>query len=96
MHGKNSGNYSELDEYLKEHPDFLKNMKTESDAVTARDQERQAKGQIRTGTWTKEENMAFLYGVRICGKGNWSIIAENFIPTRYVALVLSIFSKFGI
>ena len=35
MHGKNSGNYSELDEYLKEHPDFWKNMKTESDAVTA-------------------------------------------------------------
>ena len=49
-----------------------------------RDQERQAKGQIRTGTWTKEENMAFLHGVRTCGKGNWSIIAENFIPTRYV------------
>ena len=35
MHGKNSGNYSELDEYLKEHPDFWKDMKTESDAVTA-------------------------------------------------------------
>ena len=35
MHGTNSGNYSELDEYLKEHPDFWKNMKTESDAVTA-------------------------------------------------------------
>ena len=84
MHGKNSGNYSELDEYLKEHPDFLKNMKTESDAVTARDQERQAKGQIRTGTWTKEETMAFLHGVRIYGFGNWSIIADNIIPTRYV------------
>ena len=49
-----------------------------------RDEERQAKGQIRTGKWTKEESMAFLHGVRIYGEGYWSIIAENFIPTRYV------------
>ena len=33
MHGENSGNDSELDEYLKEHPDFWKNMKTEGKVV---------------------------------------------------------------
>ena len=51
---------------------------------SVRDEERQAKGQIRTGTWTKEETMAFLHGVRIYGFGNWSTIADNIIPTRYV------------
>ena len=84
MHGKNSRNYSELDEYLKEHPDFWKSQLKPYEKNSLRDQERRAKGQIRTGTWTKEESMAFLHGVRTCGKGNWSIIAENFIPTRYV------------
>jgi len=51
---------------------------------SVRDEERQIKGQIRTGSWSKEETMAFLHGVRIHGKGNWSTIADVFIPTRYV------------
>jgi hypothetical protein len=29
LHGRSCGDYSELDEYLKEHPDFWKNMKTD-------------------------------------------------------------------
>jgi hypothetical protein len=38
----------------------------------------------RTGKWTKEENMAFFYGIRIYGKGQWKKIADDFIPTRAV------------
>ncbi|OEU06736.1 hypothetical protein FRACYDRAFT_253489 [Fragilariopsis cylindrus CCMP1102] len=56
---------------------------------SVRDQERQAKGQIRTGKWTEEESMAFLHGVRICGWGNWSIIADDYIPTRTTRQVKS-------
>jgi hypothetical protein len=61
-----------------------------------RDEERQAKGQIRTGKWTKEESMAFLHGVRIYGEGYWSIIADLFIPTRYVLnlVFINLFSSF--
>ena len=53
MHGKNSGNYSELDEYLKEHPDFWKNMKTESDAVTATSLSSKTKTKMSKSTTTK-------------------------------------------
>jgi SHAQKYF class myb-like DNA-binding protein len=39
-------------------------------------------GSGKVGRWTKEEHKRFLEGLRICGKGKWKKIAEEFVVTR--------------
>jgi hypothetical protein len=40
-------------------------------------------GNLRTGRWTLEEKLLFLYGLRKYGKGRWKKISV-YLPHRYV------------
>eukprot|EP00977_Amphora_coffeiformis_P014663 scaffold4155_cov165-Amphora_coffeaeformis.AAC.12 len=43
----------------------------------------QASGSMRTGRWTLDEKLLFLYGLRMYGKGRWKKISV-YLPNRYV------------
>lgn len=40
------------------------------------------KQKINDGQWSEDEHKRFLEGLRVCGKGKWRAIADNFVKTR--------------